>query len=184
MHNISNLYYFWNTTCFRRSFRPSSGVLRLYIQHQVYVVQVLWLLASGKEMELSSISFPLASSHRSCMTYTWCCMYSLKLLMMDGETVRNMQSVVPKQNKFEILCIWLVLLQKLRNICYKSWDEKDMRPHTEMRWFPQTTILPNFSAPKTNFQMEAFLVRRNLTQNYGNIFFCHSLVCHKTSEYC
>jgi len=26
--------------------------LRLYIQHQVYVIQVLWLLARGKEMEL------------------------------------------------------------------------------------------------------------------------------------
>ena len=25
--------------------------LRLYIQHQVYVIQVLWLLASGNEME-------------------------------------------------------------------------------------------------------------------------------------
>jgi len=25
---------------------------RLYIQHRVYVVQVLWLLASGNEMEL------------------------------------------------------------------------------------------------------------------------------------
>jgi len=30
----------------------------------------------------------LASSHRTCMV--WCCMYSLRLLMMDGETVRNM----------------------------------------------------------------------------------------------
>jgi len=26
--------------------------LRLYIQRQVYVIQVLWLLASGNEMEL------------------------------------------------------------------------------------------------------------------------------------
>ena len=30
-------------------------------------------------------------------------MYSLELLMMDGKTVRNMQSVIPKQNKFETL---------------------------------------------------------------------------------
>ena len=49
----------------------------------------------------------LASSHRTCIT---CCMYSLRLLMTAGETVRNMYSVVPKENKFEILCIWLVLL--------------------------------------------------------------------------
>ena len=47
-----------------RTVSPSSMSLRLYIQHQVYVIQVLWLLASGNEME--------------------------HLLMMDGETVRNM----------------------------------------------------------------------------------------------
>jgi hypothetical protein len=29
--------------------------LRQYIQHQVYVIQVLWLLASGNEMELYGI---------------------------------------------------------------------------------------------------------------------------------
>ena len=29
--------------------------LRLYIQHQVYVIQVLWLLASGNEMELQLV---------------------------------------------------------------------------------------------------------------------------------
>jgi hypothetical protein len=32
--------------------------LRLYIQHQVCVIQVLWLLASGKEMERRYILFP------------------------------------------------------------------------------------------------------------------------------
>jgi hypothetical protein len=38
MHSISNLFYFGTTLhMFRRSLRPSSGVLRLYIQHQVYV---------------------------------------------------------------------------------------------------------------------------------------------------
>ena len=31
----------------------------------------------------------LASSQR-------CCMYSLELLMMDGKTIRNMYSVIPK----------------------------------------------------------------------------------------
>ena len=36
----------YHSTCFGRSFCPSSGVPRLYIQHQVYVIQVSWLLAS------------------------------------------------------------------------------------------------------------------------------------------
>jgi len=33
---------------------------------------------------------PLACCQWTCMTYTWCCMYNLRLLMMDGKTVRNM----------------------------------------------------------------------------------------------
>jgi hypothetical protein len=35
-------------------------------------------------------TFPLASSQKTCVTYTLCCMYSLRPLMMDGKTVRNM----------------------------------------------------------------------------------------------
>ena len=27
---------------------------------------------------------------RTCMIYAWCCMYSLRFLMLDGETARNM----------------------------------------------------------------------------------------------
>jgi len=45
-------------------------------------------------MECSSISFPQAAGRSICLTYASCCMYSLELLMMDGETVRNMQSVM------------------------------------------------------------------------------------------
>jgi hypothetical protein len=47
------------------------------------------LLASTR-WKCSSISCPLASSQRTSMTYTWRCMYSLGLLIMDGKTVRNM----------------------------------------------------------------------------------------------
>jgi len=54
--------------------------LRLYLQH--HTIQVLWLLASKQPQNI--------------MTHTGCCMYSLRLLMMDGKTVRNMYSVVPK----------------------------------------------------------------------------------------
>jgi hypothetical protein len=35
---------------FRTVFPSIARSLRLYIQHQVYVMQVLWLLASGNEM--------------------------------------------------------------------------------------------------------------------------------------
>ena len=58
MHNISNLFYFGTTLYMFRTVSPSIiRSLRLYIQHQVYVIQY---------------------------------MYSLRLLMMEGETVRNM----------------------------------------------------------------------------------------------
>ena len=36
---------------FRTVFPSIIRSLRLYIQHQVYVIQVLWLLASGNGME-------------------------------------------------------------------------------------------------------------------------------------
>ena len=43
-------------------------------------------LLAGTRWNESSISCPLASSQLTCMTYTWCCLYSLELLMMDGKT--------------------------------------------------------------------------------------------------
>jgi len=56
MHNISNSFYFETTLyMFRTVSPPIVRSLRLYIQHQVCVIQVLWLL--------------VASSHRTCMTY-------------------------------------------------------------------------------------------------------------------
>jgi hypothetical protein len=47
----------------------------------------------GKNQETGNICHTgsvAASRHRTCLTYTWCCMYSLRLLMIDGKTVRNM----------------------------------------------------------------------------------------------
>jgi len=47
MHNISNSFYFETTIyTFRTVFPSIIRSPRLYIQHQVYVIQVLWLLAS------------------------------------------------------------------------------------------------------------------------------------------
>ena len=37
----------YHSTCFGRSFRPSSGVQDCNTQHQVYVIQVSWLLVNG-----------------------------------------------------------------------------------------------------------------------------------------
>ena len=53
MHNISNLFYFGTTLYMFRTVSPSIiRSLRLYIQHHVYVIQVLWLLASKQPQNL------------------------------------------------------------------------------------------------------------------------------------
>jgi hypothetical protein len=53
MHNISNLFYFGTTLYMFWTVSPSIiRSLRLYIQHHIYIIQILWLLASGNEMEL------------------------------------------------------------------------------------------------------------------------------------
>jgi hypothetical protein len=47
MHNISDLFYFGTTLyTFQTVFLSIIRSPRLYIQHQVYVIQVLWLLTS------------------------------------------------------------------------------------------------------------------------------------------
>ena len=48
---------------FRTVFPSIIRSSRLYTQHQAYIIQ------------------------GTCMTYTWCCVYSLELLMMDGKPV-------------------------------------------------------------------------------------------------
>ena len=53
MHNISILFYFVVALYMFRTVFPSIiRSLRLYIQHQVYVIQVLWLLATKQPQNL------------------------------------------------------------------------------------------------------------------------------------
>jgi len=53
MHNTSILFYFGTTLYMFRTVFPSIiRSLRLYIQHQVYVIQVLWLLPSKQLQNL------------------------------------------------------------------------------------------------------------------------------------
>jgi hypothetical protein len=62
MHNISILFYFGTTLYMFRT--VSSSIIRslkLYIQHQVYVIQVLWLLASKQQQEMYDIHLMLYS---------------------------------------------------------------------------------------------------------------------------
>jgi len=54
MHNISQIYFILDTTLYMfRTVSPSTvRSLRMHIQHQVYVIEVLWLLASWKQLRL------------------------------------------------------------------------------------------------------------------------------------
>jgi len=72
----------YHSTCFGRSFLPSSGV-------QDCIHSIRYMSYRFADCMLAGIC-PLACSQLTCMTYTWCCMYSLELLMMEGKTVRNM----------------------------------------------------------------------------------------------
>jgi len=56
MHNISNLFYFGTTLYMFWTVSPSIiRSLRLYIQRQVYVIQVLWLLATKQPQNVYDI---------------------------------------------------------------------------------------------------------------------------------
>ena len=61
------------STCFGRSFRPSSGA-----QNCTY---------GNKHMSNSCCYLLLAAGSSSCLTYSCCRMCSFELLMMDGKTV-------------------------------------------------------------------------------------------------
>ena len=70
MHNISNLFYFGTTFYMFRTVFPSIiRSLRLYIQHQEHVIQILWLLASGNEMEIHG--FPSLSRYQAATEPVW-----------------------------------------------------------------------------------------------------------------
>jgi len=94
--------YFWNKTV-HASDSSTVHQQEFFTVHttMVYVVQVCWQLASTIRTELrncSSVQILLASCQQTCVTYTYCCVYSEKLLMMDRGNVRNMWSFIPKIN--------------------------------------------------------------------------------------
>jgi len=80
----------YRSTCFGRSFRPSSGVQDCTYSIRYMSYRLVDCLLAGTRWNEIFISCPLASSQLTSMTYTSCCVYSLELLIMDGKTVRSM----------------------------------------------------------------------------------------------
>ena len=63
---------------------------QLYLQHLVLVKPLLLPAAIVDELELRSISSMIAAGNSNGLTSTRCCRYSCVLLMMGGDTTRNM----------------------------------------------------------------------------------------------
>jgi hypothetical protein len=62
MHNISNLFYFRTKLyMFRKVSRSINRTPKLYIQHQVYVIQVLWLLEATEPVWYDAVCTGLDS---------------------------------------------------------------------------------------------------------------------------
>ena len=72
MRNISNLFYFGTTLYMFRTVSPSIiRSLRLYIQHQVYVIQVMWLLASNASKQPQNLYDISDAVHTVSHSWWW-----------------------------------------------------------------------------------------------------------------
>ena len=67
----------YDSTCFGRSFRPPSGVQDSTHSIRYMSCRLADCLQTGTRWNPRSISCLLASGQLTCMTYTWCCVYSL-----------------------------------------------------------------------------------------------------------
>ena len=93
---------------FRTGFLSVIRSLVLYTQQLEYVIQVM-LTACQQAVS------------KTCMTYTYCCAYSIRFLMMDRKPVRNMQSSIPKIN-LRNQCISLVLSSSSQHNMYDVYQ--------------------------------------------------------------
>ena len=85
MYNNSIFFKFWNNTLYvSEGLSVHHQESKTLQQHQVYVIQVLWLLAS--EVHL----VPASKQPQNLYDIYLTLLHNFRLLMMDGETVRNM----------------------------------------------------------------------------------------------
>ena len=83
MHNISNVFYFGTTLCMFRTVSPSiMRSLRLYIQHQLYVIRVMWLMMDG-ETETCRVLFQNKINLRYCASDWFYCRNILRCTVLQ-----------------------------------------------------------------------------------------------------
>ena len=85
MHSFLKFIFGIGLYMFRTVSLSITRGLALYTQQQVQVIQVM-LTACQQAVSIT------------CMTYTYCCVYSARPLMMDRDIVRNLYSPIPKIN--------------------------------------------------------------------------------------
>jgi hypothetical protein len=118
----------YHSTCFGRSFRPSSGVQDCAhsIRHMSYRLDVC--LLAGRRC---FISCPLASSQLTSMTYNWCCVHSLELLMMDEKASETCRLIF---NKLEnCASIWFYYWNISR--CTVPWTSNNGLYFVNYLWY-------------------------------------------------
>jgi hypothetical protein len=121
MHNIKNLFYFEAAVYIFRTVSPSIiRSLRLYIQHQVYAIQVLWLLASGNEMEL------LSMHSVSNLFYFGTTLYMFRTV--SPSIIRSIRLYIRVQHQVYVLqFLWLL---QLSGICLTGSVAASSSPRT------------------------------------------------------
>jgi len=109
MHNFR--VYWISLYIFRTVFPSIIRGSRLYTQHQVYVIQVSWLLASGHEMERSpALPRTQHDYHHDTKVKPEAATAVIELLMMGGKTPESFWAVNKRQdNKLKNFCIKLVI---------------------------------------------------------------------------
>ena len=85
--------------------------LALYTKQQIYVIQILLTTSYLNQHDSFRSRQQVVSSQQNCMKYTYFFVYSVRLLMMDRENIRNMWSSIRKIN-LRNQCISLVQLQE------------------------------------------------------------------------
>ena len=104
MHNISNLFYFVVALYMFRTVFPSiiRSLKTVHTASGICQTDSVDCLLVGTRWNLSSVSFPLASSQQNLFDI-YLMLYVQSQTPDDGQKDRNMQSVTTKQNKFEKL---------------------------------------------------------------------------------
>ena len=118
----------YHSTCFGRSFRPSPRVPDCAHSIRFMSYRLVDFLLAGTRW---NISCPLASSQLTCMTYTWCCVHSLELLMMDEKTSETCRLIFNKLENCVSSCFYYWNISR----CTVPWTSNNGLYFVNYLWY-------------------------------------------------